>query len=71
MEEVERGSRERVNCEHVQALETNIFQRHWEWQEDRRIELSQDCTYGLYGELGREHGIRRGRALSGIKRFSP
>ena len=28
-----------VNCEHVQALATNIFQRHWEWQEDRRTDL--------------------------------
>ena len=30
---------ERVNCEHMQALVTNIFQRHWEWQEDRRVDL--------------------------------
>ena len=29
----------RVNCEHMQALVTNIFQRHWEWQEDRRVGL--------------------------------
>ena len=25
--EAERG----VNCEHMQALVTNMFQRHWEW----------------------------------------
>ena len=23
----------------MQALVTNIFQRHWEWQEDRRVDL--------------------------------
>ena len=28
-----------MNCEHVQALVTNIIQRHWEWQEDRRVDL--------------------------------
>ena len=33
--EAERG----VNCEHMRALVTNIFQRHWEWQEDRRVDL--------------------------------
>ena len=33
--EAERG----VNCEQMQALVTNIFQRHWEWQEDRRVDL--------------------------------
>ena len=30
---------EESNCEHVQALLTNILQRHWEWQEDRRTDL--------------------------------
>ena len=39
MEKAARGSRERSNCEHMQALVTNIFQRHWEWQEDRRTDL--------------------------------
>ena len=33
-----------MNCEHMQALVTNIFQRHWEWQEDRRTDLQP----GLY-----------------------
>ena len=28
-----------VNCEHMQALVTDIFQPHWEWQEDRRTDL--------------------------------
>ena len=23
----------------MQTLVTNIFQRHWEWQEDRRVDL--------------------------------
>ena len=33
-----------MNCEHMQALVTNIFQRRWEWQEDRKTDLQQ----GLY-----------------------
>ena len=24
-----------VSCEHVQVLDTGLFQRHWEWQEHR------------------------------------
>ena len=28
--------RGRSLCEHMQALMTNVLQRHWEWQEDRR-----------------------------------
>ena len=35
-----------MNCEHMQALVTNIFQRHWEWQEDRRTDLQLGlCRY--------------------------
>ena len=26
------GAERRVNCEHMEALVTNIFQRHWEWE---------------------------------------
>ena len=33
------GAERGVNCEHLQALVTNIFQRHWEWQEERRTDL--------------------------------
>ena len=33
------GAERRVKCEHLQALVTNLFQRHWEWQEDRRVDL--------------------------------
>ena len=33
------GAERGINCEHMQALVTNIFQRHWEWQEDRRVDL--------------------------------
>ena len=33
------GAERGVNCEHMQALVANIFQRHWEWQEDRRSNL--------------------------------
>ena len=32
------GAERGVNCEHMQALGTNILQRHWEWQEDRRVD---------------------------------
>ena len=38
------GAERGVNCENMQALATNIFQRHWEWQEDRRTDLQP----GLY-----------------------
>ena len=59
-----------VNCEHMQALLTNILQRHWEWQEDRRTDLQSgfftDTTW-FHGELERNNGIRRGQALSGIE----
>ena len=33
------GAEREVHCEHTQALVTNIFQRHGEWQEDRRVDL--------------------------------
>ena len=33
------GAERGVNCEHMQALVTNIFKRHWEWQGDRRTDL--------------------------------
>ena len=33
------GAERGVNCERMQALVTNIFQRHWEWREDRRVDL--------------------------------
>ena len=33
------GAERGANCEHRRALVTNIFQRHWEWQEDRRTDL--------------------------------
>ena len=33
-----RGRRE-VNCEHMQVLLTSLLQKHWEWQEDRRLDL--------------------------------
>ena len=33
------GAESGVNCEHMQALVTNIFQRDSEWLEDRRIDL--------------------------------
>ena len=39
MEEVYVGAERGINCEHMQALVTNILQRHWEWQEDGRIDL--------------------------------
>ena len=33
------GAERRENCEHMQASVMNMFQRHWEWQEDRRVDL--------------------------------
>ena len=38
------GAERGVNCEHMQALVTNIFQRHWALQEDSRTDLQP----GLY-----------------------
>ena len=35
---VDRG----VNCEDMQALITNMLQRHWEWQKDRRTDLQPE-----------------------------
>ena len=55
-------------CEHMQALQTNVIQRHWEWQEDVGISGSvgaravqvYDC---VCGKLGREDSARRGQAF--------
>ena len=33
------GAEKGVNCEHMQALVTNIFPLHCLWQEDRRVDL--------------------------------
>ena len=33
------GAEERVDCEHMQALMTNVLQWHWEWQEDHLTDL--------------------------------
>ena len=33
------GAERGVNCEHMQALVTKIFQRHWERQEERQTDL--------------------------------
>ena len=41
------GAERGVNCEHMQALMTNIFQRHWEWQEDRRVDLQPGSLASL------------------------
>ena len=38
------GAERGINWERMQALKTNIFQRHSEWQEDRRVDLQP----GLY-----------------------
>ena len=57
------GAERGVNCEHMQALVTNILQRDWEWQQDRRPDL-QPGFYGnttaFKGKLGREDGSRCG-----------
>ena len=36
MDELARGAERGVNCEHMQVLLTNLLQKHWEWQENRR-----------------------------------
>ena len=36
------GAESGVNCEHMQALVTNMFQPHWELQEDRRVGLKPE-----------------------------
>ena len=33
------GAERGVNCEHMQGLLTNLLQKHWEWQENRRKDL--------------------------------
>ena len=33
------GADRGVNCEHMQGLLTNLLQKHWEWQENRRKDL--------------------------------
>ena len=33
-----------VNCEHMQILLTNLLQKHWEWQEIRRMDL-EPCNF--------------------------
>ena len=64
------GAERRINCEHMQALVTNMFQRRWEWQEDRRVDL-QPRRYNyntvFRGKPGCQDGIQRGQAPSGIK----
>ena len=64
------GAERGVNYEQLQALVTNIFQRQWEWQEDRQTDLQP----GLYRyntafvvSLDMKDGIRRGQAFSGIE----
>ena len=40
MERLTRWSGERSKLlTHAGSLVTNIFQRHWEWQEDKRVDL--------------------------------
>ena len=58
------GAERGVFCEHMQALVTNIFQRHWD---DLQQGLYRLILHGFHDELGREDGIRRGQARSGIK----
>ena len=33
------GAERGVNCEHMQGSLTNLLQKHWEWQENRRKDL--------------------------------
>ena len=51
------GAERGVNCEHMDALVTNIFQRHWEWQEDGSATRNVEIRYSLHGKPGCEDGI--------------
>ena len=52
------GVERRVNCEHMQALVTNTFQRHWEWQKgDRFATRNVQVQYGLHGKPRCQDGI--------------
>ena len=48
-----------MDCEHMQGLLTNLLQKHWEWQENRRKDLEPDkfqVQDDVHGKLGREDG---------------
>ena len=60
------GAERGVNCEHMQALVTNIFQRHWEWQEDGRVDPQPErfrYNTAFMASLG--------QPICGIKDFHP
>ena len=55
-----------LNCEHMQALLTNIEQRHWEWQEHHRTGQGP----GLFRHKTAFHGkLGRGQTCRGIEYF--
>ena len=59
-----------VSCEHVQALSTNIPQRHWEWQEDQRDgwgSVVPQVPNNVLELLGCVDGLRRGQTVRGVK----
>ena len=47
MEEPARGSRKRSQLQAHAGLPTNVLQRHWEWQEDRRTDLEPGFVASL------------------------
>ena len=62
--------KEGSNCEHMQGLLTNILQRHWGVtgrSPDRRGTRVSQIQHSFLGELGREDGVPRDQAFSGIK----
>ena len=68
MEEFARGSRERRLRTHA-IPSYKKFQRHGNGrrQADRLAARILQTQHGLHGKLGREDGIRRGHAISGIQ----
>ena len=59
---------ESVNCEHMQALVTNVLQIHWEWQEDWREAWVGFFKYQTAScdQLGRADCLRRGQTVRGV-----
>ena len=64
------GAETGVSCERMQAPVTKNNQRHWEVAGRPTDQLAArilQIHYGLCRKLGREDGIRRGQAISGIE----
>ena len=64
------GAERWVNCEHMQVLLTNLLQKHWERQENRRKDWEPGkfrIQDDVHGKVGREDGVRRSQAVGGVR----